>query len=206
MPMFARLRSDALQRIYKVLGLNQDGVLSDLHAKMAEAAQNGLVPIQLGDQSAPGFSIPKKPQVAGATTEIRLDPDRLKAISESTQRVNQLLSKVFAEDADPSELAVEKVVVPDKDASEAPSAEPANEFEGLAPQYRGFLMEALSRLEWQRQELDTLAKSHDLMTDGAVETINEWSLDRFGDALLEDGDPIKVHSQLVGNMTRMAHA
>jgi peptidoglycan hydrolase-like protein with peptidoglycan-binding domain/uncharacterized tellurite resistance protein B-like protein len=197
---------DALQRIYRVLGLDQDGVLSDLHAKIAESAQNGLVPIRLGDQSTPGFSIPKKPQVAGAATEIRLDPDRLKAISESTQRVNQLLSKVFAEDADPMELAVEKAMVPDKDASEAPPGEPTNEFEGLAPQYRGFLMEILSRLEWQRQELDTLAKSHDLMTDGAVETINEWSFDRFGDALLEDGDPIKVHSQLVSSMTRVAHA
>jgi hypothetical protein len=104
------------------------------------------------------------------------------------------------------ELAVEKAMVPDKDASEAPPGEPTNEFEGLAPQYRGFLMEILSRLEWQRQELDTLAKSHDLMTDGAVETINEWSFDRFGDALLEDGDPIKVHSQLVSSMTRVAHA
>ena len=120
--------------------------------------------------------------------------------------MNQLLSKVFSDDADSSEAAVEKTVAADRDAYDAPSGEPPNEFEGLAPQYRGFLMETLSRPEWQRQELDTLARSHDLMTDGAVETINEWSFDRFGDALLEDGGPIKVHSQLVGNITKVAHA
>jgi peptidoglycan hydrolase-like protein with peptidoglycan-binding domain/uncharacterized tellurite resistance protein B-like protein len=196
---------EALQRIYKALGLNQDGVLSDLHAKLADAATNGLVPIQLGDSSTPGFVIPKKPEPGKPASEIRLDPDRLKAISENTQKVNQLLSKVFADEADPTETTGERPAAADEGADEASSDALPNEFEGLAPQYRGFLLETLSRPEWQRQDLDTLARSHDLMTDGAVETINEWSFDRFGDAVLEDGDPIKVHSQLVGNITKVAH-
>jgi hypothetical protein len=35
------------------------------------------------------------------------------------------------------------------------------------------------------------------MLNGAVETINEWSTDEYGDWLIEEGDPYHVRQDLI---------
>jgi len=90
----------ALQRIYKVLGLDEAGVLTDLHAALAAPAvplPAGLTSIQIGAGAREGHRIPARP-TAPARDEIRLDPERLRQIGESTQRVNEILSRVFVEE------------------------------------------------------------------------------------------------------------
>jgi hypothetical protein len=175
-----------------------------LHATLsAPVPTSGLVNIRLGNAAPAGFAIPPKPEPR-PVVGVKLDSDRLKAVSENTLRVSELLSKVFAEDGDRETEKDEQMQTEPHQELEADSQ--LGEFPGLPTQYRGFLLEALSRPEWQRHDLETLAHSHDLMTDGAVEAINEWSFDRMGDALLEDGDPIKVHMQLVQNSLKVTHA
>lgn len=197
----------ALQRIYKMLGLNEDGVLSDLHSAMA--VPTGLKAIQIAPATAPGFEIPKSPDAhtkPSKSGEIYLDADRLKQIGESTQRVNEILSKVFTEEE--AESATEKA------ATEAVTEEPsvivvdsgqAMGFDGLDARYKGFLTELLTRPEWTRPELDMLARAHELMTDGALEAINEWAFDRHGDALVEDGDPATIQRHVIGQPATVEH-
>ena len=43
-----------------------------------------------------------------------------------------------------------------------------------------------------------------LMPDGAMETINEWSFDHHGDALLEDGETVVVNHALLKSETAAA--
>jgi hypothetical protein len=42
-----------------------------------------------------------------------------------------------------------------------------------------------------------LADKWNLMLSGAVETINEWSTDRYGDWLIEEGDTYQVRQNLI---------
>jgi len=197
----------ALQRIYKMLGLNEDGVLSDLHSAMAAPA--GLTAIQITRATAPGFAIPKSPDAAtkpGMPGEIHLDADRLKQIGESTQRVNEILSKVFTEEE--AEAAAEKTamaMVIEEPAAIAVDGVLAMGFDGLDARYKGFLTELLTRTEWPRPELDMLARAHELMTDGALEAINEWAFDRHGDALVEDGDPATIQRYVIGHPATVEH-
>jgi hypothetical protein len=197
----------ALQRIYKMLGLNEDGVLSDLHSAMA--APTGLTAIQIAPATVPGFAIPKSPDALakpGKPGEIHLDADRLKQIGESTQRVNEILSKVFTEEE--AEAAAEKTataMATEEPAAIAVDGVRAMEFDGLDARYKGFLTELLTRPEWPRPELDMLARSHELMTDGALEAINEWAFDRHGDALVEDGDPATIQRHVIGQPATVEH-
>lgn len=197
----------ALQRIYKMLSLNEDGVLSDLHSAMA--APTGLTAIQIAPATAPGFAIPKSPDAPTKPDkpgEIHLDADRLKQIGESTQRVNEILSKVFTEEE--AEAAAEKnatAMVAEEPAANAVDGVRAMGFDGLDARYKGFLTELLTRLEWPRAELDMLARAHELMTDGALEAINEWAFDRHGDALVEDGDPATIQRHVVGHPATVEH-
>jgi hypothetical protein len=34
------------------------------------------------------------------------------------------------------------------------------------------------------------------MTDGAIEAINEWAFERYGDAIIEDSEPMIVNRTL----------
>lgn len=188
----------ALQRIYKALGLDEDKVLGDIHAFMSGADPAAEpVTIRIGGQSTQGYAIPKPPPPEAG---VRLDPTRIRQISESTERVSEILGKVFAADevdatagagASPGETPT-----PEQDGADG-----RDTFDGLDPRYRSFVSELLTRETWPREDLDLLARSFGIMTDGAIEAINEWAFDRYGDALLQDGEPLIVDAGLLPQAT-----
>lgn len=202
----------ALERIYKMLGLDEKQVLSDLHSSMAQTGSaTGLTVVQLGSNNArSGYAIPKPVSVADlqpakTSNDIHLDAERLKRIGESTQRVNEILARVFEEsDAEPITV-VGEVKAEDMPDDEAVAASSEPTFEGLDPRYKKFTAELLTQDEWDRDDLDALARRHELMTDGALEAVNEWAFDKYGEALLDDGSPTIVHAHLVTSNPAVAN-
>ena len=47
-----------------------------------------------------------------------------------------------------------------------------------------------------RAEFDALARAVNLSADGSLEEINEWAFDRFGEPLIEGGDPVMIAARL----------
>jgi len=188
----------ALQRIYRVLGLNEGIVLSDLHSAMAAPAPVGLTAIQIAPASGPTYAIPANPGRRAPSGDIQLDPERLKHIGESTRRVSDMLSRVFTEDEEANEVRQPEMATHVSPPAAGDAGDPPA-FEGLEVRFKGFLAELLTRAAWSRAELDMLARAHELMTDGALEAINEWAFDRHGDALVEDGDPVTIQFHVVGH-------
>lgn len=69
---------------------------------------------------------------------------------------------------------------------------------GLPERYHSFLQTAMGRDSWTVDELDAIARQHRLMMAGAVEVINEWSLEEYGEWLFEeDENVINVHRKFV---------
>lgn len=183
----------SLQRVYKILTLDEAQVLRDVHSFIAGASPaNDPVPIRLGYQNAKGHAIPK-PSRAKTATGVRLDAERIHQISENTKRVNAILAKVFQSDEPAGGLADAKAPTPASRPSDARESHP---FDGLEQRQCAFLGELLTRREWPRQDVDTLARSFSLMTDGAIEAINEWAFERYGDAIIEDSEPMIVNRTL----------
>ncbi len=195
----------SLQRIYKVLSLDEAQVLHDVHAFIAEASPaNEPVSIRLALPTAKGYAIPKRAPT-NTVTGVRLDTERIKQISENTKRVNAILAKVFQTDESDG-IKEDERLQPTMPASDALDTRESDPFDGLEPRHRRFLAELITRREWPRQDLDTLARSFSLMTDGAIEAINEWAFERYGDALIEDGDPMTVNGTLLAQVKQAAHA
>jgi hypothetical protein len=107
--------------------------------------------------------------------------------------VNAILAKVFQSDEPAGGLADAKAPTPASRPSDAREPHP---FDGLEQRQCAFLGELLTRREWPRQDVDTLARSFSLMTDGAIEAINEWAFERYGDAIIEDSEPMIVNRTL----------
>lgn len=134
---------------------------------------------------------------------IRLDPDRVRDITESTERVSSMLSNIFSGEAAEGQALAPST--PQK-APEVPLFH--NTCDGLDARYGAFVTDLISRAQWSRSDLDTLARSFALMTDGALEAINEWAIDRYGDALLEEGEPMTVNATIIKQLRirGVAHA
>lgn len=135
-----------------------------------------------------------------------LDRDRIHQIMTETRQVAEFLSTVMIEDvtadtestkSTTSSPTTESVSV----VTETEADGPQTSFTRLDTRFRPFLECLLTKAEWDREALESAARDHHLMLSGAIEAINEWSLESCGDWLIDDsGDTVLVQAQLVADV------
>ncbi|MBS2034653.1 TerB N-terminal domain-containing protein [bacterium] len=156
-----------------------DGVVSPSEVKLLEKLYKtlGLDPKTVfGDlHKAPPAT------VKASTPGFALDLDRIAELKKETEQVTAILREVFAEEE------VDK-----------PEPEPVpSGLLGLDNDHSLFLRLLFSRASWSRQEVEDAASDMGLMTDGALEQINEASFDKFSEVLLEGEDPLEINPQVM---------
>jgi len=68
--------------------------------------------------------------------------------------------------------------------------------EQLPPRFHPLLTALLERDEWSEDEARDLAREHGVMLAGAVEAINDWAVENFGETLIwDEGDRLVVERQ-----------
>lgn len=169
----------ALEAIYDALGVARSTLYTGLHAGVAAATNGADEPVEVSNEVAE-FVHPIPP--APAAKPVGPDVDRLAKIRAETESVSAMLATIFTEaEAEPEEATP---------ASDSPLT-------GLDSEHAALLNKLVTRPEWVRQEFEAIAVSLNLMPDGALEVINEWAFDRYGDALVEDGDPLALNLDLL---------
>ena len=156
----------ALERLYRTLGLETDGIYSAIHTLISRDEPVTVLP---SDDREEGFAIPSRPDDSGT---VNLDAERIASVMANTERVSSILGAIFQEDEPEEEMA---------EAME----DVGHGFTGLDARHSAFLGELLVQPHWEQDEYETLARQFQLMPAGAVETLNEWSWDHFDDRLLE---------------------
>jgi hypothetical protein len=132
---------------------------------------------------------------------LNLDATRLARTRSDTAIVSAMLGQIFGED---------DATVASEDKAESltgvPRTGPADEthFDGLDAKYAALLASLLVHDSLARKDFEAAASEHHVFCDGAIEAINDWSYNRFGDALLEDGDPVVVNRALVTSQQQAA--
>ena len=143
--------------------------------------------------------------------QLVLDPDRIRHILAETERVADLLKSVMINDetSDEEDFPPNQVTAFRADQAAAatlskrhlqPETSPSDSaapnlvaashpvLEGLQPRYHDFVKALITRPHWNSAEFESLARQHRLLPQGAVDSINEWSSDRFGDFLIESDE------------------
>lgn len=188
----------ALSRAYSALGLRS----SEL---------DKLVP---ATPSVPAEQLPSESSIetsAIGSESVFLDADRIRQIMAETEQVSTFLRQALQADEDFEERSVAStnadgpiVLTAPADSVDAETLGPkppthARVSTGLSSRYEPFLTTVLAQEQWNRAELDGIARQQGVMLNGALEAINEWSLEQFGDLLLqEDGGNISVQTGLMG--------
>ncbi|MBE1529539.1 putative tellurite resistance protein B-like protein [Sphingopyxis sp. OAS728] len=167
-----------IEKIYRALGLDPGLVYSDLHA----GSDDGPVRVKAAEAGAPGEPIPGELAAKSA----RLDAARIAAIRTDTQRVSAVLGDIFSAEAE-AETG---------NAADAPGPAAAAQWSGLDAKHRSFAEQIIVRAHWSEEDFARLAAVHGLMPSGALETINEWSFDRFDAALFDEYEGYDVAQEI----------
>jgi hypothetical protein len=168
-----------LEAVYDALGVTRNILYTGLHASVAAATDGADSPVEMSSEVAEFIHpIPPPPAAKLAGPNI----DRLALIRAETESVSAMLASIFTEaEAEP----------------EAPNLDSDSVWTGLDSDHAALLNKLVTRSEWVRQEFEAIAVSLKLMPEGALEAVNEWAFDRYGDALVQDGDPLSVNLDLL---------
>nr|WP_229256928.1 tellurite resistance TerB C-terminal domain-containing protein [Duganella lactea] len=166
-----------LEKIYLQLGLERTSVYSDIHA---------------GHDGAKTLAQSTSASTGGTTPGFNLDQSKIAALKESSDKIAQRLADIFVEEPAPSPVVAE---VP---------AEPmqSNNILGLDENHSAFARMLMSRPIWERAELLDVAQDLNIMLDGALEKLNEASLDELDTTFTEGDDPIEINAELIESLTQ----
>ncbi|MFN4337642.1 TerB N-terminal domain-containing protein [Parvibaculum sp.] len=163
-----------IEKIYKALGLDPATAYSDLHAGHV---LDGPVTMREAEPTAPGETIPQ------AAVASRLDQEKIAAIRSDTQRVSSVLGDIFSSD----EI---------EDAGQEEPSATASVLTGLGPKHAGLVIELVERQHWSEEDFEKLSRKHELLPAGALEAINEWAFENYGEALLDEYEGYDVSSSI----------
>ena len=183
---------DALLKLYRVMGLPQDEIFGDLHAMASAPAEEPVTVLKSSGHSS-GYAIPEPKGTGGPgpTGTVQLDLALVQKTMEDTNLVSAVLSEVFVADILEEESEQE---ADDGDAE-------ATKLDGLDASHRALLEELLTRTSWNAIDFAKLAGHFGLMSDGALETLNEWAFETFDEPLLEEDDELTVSTAIVEFLT-----
>ena len=168
------------EKIYKVLRLDPADAYSDLHAG---SIQGGLFQICAAEPSALGETIRAESPAGG----VQLDSERIATIHSDTDQVFSVLGEIFDKKADGLESGRTQHML----------------ISGLDAQYAAFANELVNLEHWTGDGFQELCARHSLMPSGAIEDINEWAFETYGDTLLEEHDGYEVNADIAGALKRV---
>ena len=164
----------AIERLYKAIGLPTEDISFNLPASEP-------IPERPTTTRSPKSDISRAPNREGP---VELDTDRIDSLMEDTVLVSTVLGEIFG----------------DKDVDEEIEEhfEDSNGgFQGLDIKHANFLEELLTQPHWDESDWTNLANQFQLMPGGALESLNEWSFERFGDSLIDEHDGYEINQEVV---------
>lgn len=173
----------ALEKMFGHLGLDDAELYRQLHGLHLDDP----APVALWDtQSAPRWAIPDTASSARPFSPRPLDAEKVQVRLAETARVSSFLAGIFTEE-NPAE------------AAPAPTDPDFGSIvEGLDGAHGRLLSAMASEPEWERRAAEQMAVSLGLpLLDGALDVINEISMDTCGEPVVEGFDPVVLNPYAV---------
>ena len=167
-----------LEGLFKRMGLEQQSLYLLLHESGNTRDDDDELTVIVESSDGPvGLPIPSEPRQPSRT---QIDFGRLNAIRNETRVTASVLADIFIDEADLVEVA--SVVV--EDMSEEDDA-----YDGLERRYGTLVDDLRSQDTWSVADFDSLVRAAGLMPGAARNAINDWSMDRFDELLIEGEGP-----------------
>jgi tellurite resistance protein len=175
----------SLERLFLDLGLDPSQIYSTLHAAATETVPDDVVTVHTAGTVASRTPLPE-PKPALSTT-FALDPTVLAAKRAESARATAQLADIFA------------------DEESAPDPTPAtggavSSVAGLDSVHSRLFHLLVVRDTWPRADVERLAAELCLLTDGALEVLNEAAYAHADGPLCEGTDPLTIDHDIAKDM------
>ncbi|MDD7281719.1 MAG: tellurite resistance TerB C-terminal domain-containing protein, partial [Erysipelotrichaceae bacterium] len=124
--------------------------------------------------------------------ELKLDTEKLEKIKINTSEIHNVLQEIFAEEE--AEVfksePIEKISPENEDNIEIES--------GL----QSLVNIIIEKENWTRNELLNAIQNKGMMLSSAIDEINEWSEEEYGDFLVEEDNDVYIVNEDVVNLIR----
>ncbi len=187
-----------IEKLYQALGLDKTLVTSDIH--------------QLTTNKKSNITINNEPQSkvnnSKSSPSFSFDAELLALHERETAVAKAMLSKIFNVEDEENESDVkesEPLKISSETATDHQSNAPVNSnssdseaiIDGLDNNHSQLYQKLISAEVWQREAVNALCESLNLMINGAIETINDWAYDKVDAPVLEDDDEVIVDFEIV---------
>ncbi|MCK5877763.1 MAG: TerB N-terminal domain-containing protein [Candidatus Marithrix sp.] len=169
-----------LEKLYNILGLSKKQVISDIHT-----IANKVTTVSLRDHETT-FPIPK-PTDSADSNSFRLNEELIKVLEKETHQVKGVLEDIFSES---------DTIEPDTSSSNNPLTT-------LDKSHQKLFNQLLTQETWDKNAVHIMCKELGLMTDGAMEVLNEWAFEHVNEPIIEDGEPIYIDINLAKEITNV---
>ena len=173
----------ALEKMFGHLGLDDAELYRQLHG----LDLGGAGPVMVrAEHDTTRWSIPHPAPAPEPGRRVTLDHEKVQARLAETSRVSAFLSDIFSD-----ETAVDTTVP-------ASDSESESRVDGLDGPHSHLLSALVSKPEWDRGSAESMAVSLGLpLLDGALDVINEVSMDACGEPVAEGFDPVVLNPYAV---------
>ena len=170
-----------LEKLYGQLGLDKAMVTSDIHNlssdRQPRAKQERITAVGASRQT----------QRTGSPS-LSLNHDLLKLYEEETKDVQSVLESIFADDD----------VFDEPEIEVRPEVQMSNEvIAKLDVRYQNLYEKLITKEKWPLEEVEKLCREQRLMTEGAVEAINDWAYENLDAPLIDDGNIVYIDLEIV---------
>lgn len=187
-----------LTKLFPMLGLEVSEVYRRIHAFAGAKVTPAAGPVSMKDAArSRGFAVPP-PTVTPPEEGFVLDMASVQAKLAETTAVAALLGSIFVEEEQ------ERTSPSGSSPAGAAGDEPASLALPASPRVRSldaahsmFVRHLASSASWSRSTVEELAARLGLLTDGALETVNEAAFDSCGNALWSGDDPIEIDGDIM---------
>lgn len=184
-----------LEKLYRMLGMEPSRAAVDVHSMKAAGGwspANAPVTVRPPAPTTSSYAIPPDPSGAngGAADGFSLDMKRVERTLAETAVVSSLLSEIFDDEADSVETPFDK----------APSD--VLRVAGLDDRHSAVLRELAGSTELSRDHFDAVCDRLGVLSDGAIEVLNDAAFETIGYLLIEGDDPLEIDSAALEEMLR----
>lgn len=179
-----------LQKIFKQLDFSEDYLNLTL-SELVNGAEEVVVIEKGTETKKKGSKIPTNIETE-EKVELKLDTEKLEKIKINTSEIHNVLQEIFADEQTEvlKSEPIETVSSEDEDKTEMES--------GL----QSIINIIIEKGNWTRNELLNIIQNKGVMLSSAIDEINEWSEEEYGDFLVEEDNDVYIVNEDVVNLIR----
>ena len=179
-----------LQKIFKQLDFSDD-YLNSILSELINS-NDDVVTVEKGTSiKKKGSKIPTEIET-DEKVELKLDAEKLEKIKINTSEIHNVLQEIFAE---------EEAEVLKSEPVEKNSPENEDNIE-IESSLQGLVNIIIEKENWTRNELLNAIQNKGMMLSSAIDEINEWSEEEYGDFLVEEDNNVYIVNEDVVNLIR----